>query len=82
MKITADTIVYDTPSNLGGSFTVAIVVRDDAKRTARVRVCYGRIREDGSYEPWPDWDGYTFDTNISELSNERRFRAPRPNIAA
>ena len=81
MEITPNTIVYDTPSNLGGTFTVTILERNDDAGTARVRVCYGRFREDGSYVPWPDWDGYTFVTGLDQLTNERRYRdqTPKPN---
>ena len=46
--------VFDTPSNMGGSFTVSIVRELDAERV-EVRVWYGRPTPMG-WEPWKDWD--------------------------
>jgi hypothetical protein len=70
--------VYDTPSQLGGSFTVSIV-ETLAENAVKVRVLYGRATAQG-WEAWKDWDGYTFQTNRAALSNERTmplFRADR-----
>ncbi|RWD28644.1 hypothetical protein [Mesorhizobium sp.] len=70
--------VYDTPSQLGGSFTVSIV-ETLAENAVKVRVWYGRATAQG-WEAWKDWDGYTFQTNRAALCNERTmplFRADR-----
>lgn len=70
--------VYDTPSQLGGSFTVSIV-ETLAGNAVTVRVWYGRATAQG-WEAWKDWDGYTFQTDRAALSNERTmplFRADR-----
>lgn len=63
--------VYDTPSELGGSFTVSIVREIDLE-TVEVSVWYGRATAEG-WEPWPDWDGYTFQTKRDRLKNRRRM---------
>ncbi|MCO5164558.1 MAG: hypothetical protein M9939_26045 [Mesorhizobium sp.] len=63
-------IVYDTPSEMGGSFTVSIE-REIDPETVEVRVWYGRATEKG-WQPWPDWDGYTFQTRRDRLTNRRR----------
>jgi len=66
---TARTIeVYDTPSGLGGSFTVSI--EQDHGDKVDVRVWYGRATEQG-WEAWKDWDGYRFTTDRSKLTNRR-----------
>lgn len=59
---------YDTPSQLGGSFTVSIV-ETLAENAVKVRVWYGRATAQG-WEAWKDWDGYTFQTNRAALSNK------------
>lgn len=71
MNITKTTPVWDTPSGLGGTFTVTILDDDGQSETVRVRVCYGRFDEQGQYEPWKDWDGYTYQTSRSNLTNPR-----------
>ncbi|WP_167481071.1 hypothetical protein [Mesorhizobium waimense] len=53
--------VYDTPSHLGGSFTVSIV-ETLAGNAVKVRVWYGRATAQG-WAAWKDWDGYSFQTN-------------------
>lgn len=63
--------VFDTPSNLGGSFTVSIVRVIDAERV-EVRVWYGRPTPTG-WEPWKDWDGYRFETTRTALRNGRKM---------
>ncbi len=71
--ITAATPVWDIPSGIGGTFTVTTLGDDLASEFVTVRVCYGRLRDDGSYERWLDWDGYTFDARRDALSNQRTF---------
>lgn len=61
--------VFDTPSNLGGSFTVSLVREIDAERI-EVRVWYGRPTPNG-WEAWSDWDGYRFETIRDKLTNRR-----------
>ena len=63
--------VYDTPSGLGGSFTVSIDREFDAE-TVAVRVWYRRATPQG-WEPWRDWDGYVFTTRRDALTRERRM---------
>lgn len=63
--------VFDTPSNLGGSFTVSIVHEISAERV-EVRVWYGRPTANG-WEPWKDWDGYKFETTRAALRNGRKM---------
>ena len=65
-----DVEVFDTPSGLGGSYTVSIEA-EDAERV-RVRVWYGRPTSTG-WESWADWDGYTFETTRGALRNPRRM---------
>lgn len=77
MEITAKTPVWDTPSGMGGTFTVVLLEDDPAAPTGLARVCYGRIDGAGRYHPWREWDGYTFRVARSELSNPRRFADPR-----
>lgn len=45
--------VYDTPSNLGSSFTVSIVEEID-ETTVKVRVWYGRAAIN-EWETWREW---------------------------
>jgi hypothetical protein len=71
--ITAETPVWDVPSGMGGTFTVTTLGDDDASEIVAVRVCYGRLREDGSFERWLDWDGYTFDVRRDALTRPRRY---------
>lgn len=70
--------VYDTPSNLGGSFTVSIV-ETLAGTAVKVRVWYGPATEQG-WEAWKDWDGYTFQTDRAALTNERRMPLFKENV--
>lgn len=77
-QITADTPVWDTPSGMGGTFTVTLLEDEPASADVLARVCYGRLDEDGRYHPWRDWDGYTFRVRRDELSNPRRFGDPTP----
>ena len=60
--------VFDTPSGVGGSFTVSII--DEADERVTVRVWYGRATVHG-WEAWKEWDGYTFATRRDALSNPR-----------
>ena len=39
--ITPDTPVWDTPSGMGGTFTVALIETDPVKDSVLARVCYG-----------------------------------------
>ena len=78
MTITAETPVWDTPSGMGGTFTVALLEDDPACPTVLARVCYGRLDEAGRYHPWREWDGYTFRVARTELSHPRRFADPTP----
>lgn len=61
--------VYDTPSGMGGTFTVEIVAHLDHERV-KVRVWYGRATSQG-WECWNEWDGYRFETKQAELRNRR-----------
>ena len=76
MEITANTPVWDTPSGMGGTFTVALLEGEPAAPTVIARVCYGRLDDAGRYHPWREWDGYTFRVARSELSNPCRFADP------
>lgn len=80
LKITKATPVWDTPSNMGGTFMVTLIDDDGTSEVVTARVCYGRFRANGSYEPWPDWDGYTFGTRRDTLANPRSLgdRTPKP----
>ena len=78
MEITANTRVWDTPSGLGGTFTVALLEDDPASETVVARVCYGRLDAGGKYHPWREWDGYSFRVTRSGLSNPRRLADPTP----
>ena len=78
MTITAETPVWDTPSGMGGTFTVALLEDDPACPTVLARVCYGRLDEAGRYHPWREWDGYTFRVARTELAQPRRFADPTP----
>lgn len=73
MKLTRQTPVWDVPSGMGGSFTVTTLDDDGISETVRVRVCYGRFDEQGNFEHWDDWDGYTFQTKRSALQNPRNL---------
>lgn len=78
MKPQRRVVVFDTPSNLGGSFTVSIVEELPGNRV-RVRVWYGRATALG-WEAWKDWDGYEFETDHAALSKQRTmplYRAGR-----
>lgn len=69
--VTARSIVYDTPSGLGGSWTVQIVERDGER--CRVQTIYGTIcKLSGRFLPWDDC--LEFWTSADQLTNERRFR--------
>ena len=78
ITITPDTPVWDTPSGMGGTFTVALIENDPAEDTVLARVCYGRLDEAGRYHPWREWDGYTFRVARSALANPRRLGDPTP----
>lgn len=67
--------VFDTPSNMGGSFTVSIVRELDEERV-EVRVWYGRPTPMG-WEPWKEWDGYRFETSRAALRNARKMELYR-----
>lgn len=69
--ITAETPVWDTPSGMGGTFTVMILDDKPDDRSVTVRVCYGRISDLGQWVRWLDWDGYIFTTTCDQLSNPR-----------
>ena len=61
--------VFDTPSGMGGSFTVSIA-EELAAENEWVRVWYGGATAQG-WESWKDWDGYTFETDRAALTNQR-----------
>lgn len=61
--------VFDTPSNLGGSFTVSIDEEVDDE-TVVARIWYGRPTVNG-WEPWQDWHGVTFPVRRALLKNPR-----------
>ncbi len=63
--------VYDTPSNVGGTFTVSIV-KDLGQDLVTVRVWYGRPTEKG-WKAWREWDGYRFNVNRARLTNPRKM---------
>jgi hypothetical protein len=71
--ITAQTLVWDTPSGMGGTFTVMILDDKPDEKAVTVRVCYGRITETGHWHRWLDWDGYIFTTTRDQLSKPRRL---------
>ena len=62
--------VFDTPSGMGGSFTVSIVEDLPDGETVRLRVWYGRASPQG-WVPWPEWDGFRFEGRRDRLSNPR-----------
>ena len=66
--------VYDTPSNLGGTFTVSIVEEFEEidETMVRVRVWYGRPTIDG-WESWREWNGSMFTTTRDSLTKTRRM---------
>lgn len=61
--------VYDTPSNLGGSFTVSIEAGVD-EDTVMAQIWYGRATIHG-WEAWQDWHGVTFPVGRDLLKNPR-----------
>ncbi len=66
---------YDTPSGMGGSFTVSIL--EDRGETALVRIWYGSATAKG-WESWGEWDGVKREVTKDKLTNEREkklFRA-------
>lgn len=71
MSAPRSVIVYDTPSGMGGTFTVSID-RDIDPETVEVRVWYGGATPQG-WERWRDWDGYVFTTRRDALTKERRM---------
>jgi len=61
------TPVFDTPSGLGGTFTVAILEEREGGRVL-VSVCYGCFRDAHSpWESWRDWDGAQFEADNARL---------------
>ena len=50
--------VYDTPSGLGGSFTVSVLSKSEDTDELVCRVWYGRFGFHG-WESWRDLDGLT-----------------------
>lgn len=76
--ITPDTPVWDTPSGMGGTFTVALIETDPVKDSVLARVCYGRLDAAGRYHPWRAWDGYPLRVQCSALANPRRLGDPTP----
>lgn len=77
MQITKQTPVWDTPSGMGGTFTVTTIDDDGHGENVTVRVCYGRFDEHGAWEPWKDWDGYTYQAKRTALSKPRKLGDPR-----
>jgi hypothetical protein len=71
--ISGETPVWDTPSGMGGTFTVMILDDKPDETAVTVRVCYGRITETGQWHRWLDWDGYIFTTTRDQLSKPRRL---------
>jgi len=65
-------LVFDTPSGMGGSFTVSIV-KELGDNWVTVRVWYGRATANG-WESWNEWDGYTFATTADKLINPRPMK--------
>ncbi|WP_322996517.1 hypothetical protein [Castellaniella sp.] len=61
--------VFDTPSGMGGSFTVSIEAVEGDR--VKVRIWYGRATYQG-WESWPDWDGVIFETTRDQLRNPRQ----------
>ena len=59
--------VFDTPSGMGGSFTVSIVEDLPDGKTVRLRVWYGRASRQG-WVPWP------IGTATRSRRRKRRFR--------
>lgn len=73
-KITADTMVYDTPSGMGGTFTVQVIESDGDRRL--VQTLYGTIdRTTGRYVQWDDV--LEFWTTADQLTNYRTFMQRR-----
>lgn len=65
--------VYDTPSGLGGSFTVSILREIDAERV-EVRIWSGRNTWRG-WESASDFDGVIFTPRRADLGNPRQMKA-------
>lgn len=63
--------VFDTPSGMGGSFTVSIV--ENRAETAVVRVWYGKATAKG-WKSWGEWDGNQLEVARSKLTNEREMK--------
>lgn len=63
--------VFDTPSGMGGSFTVSIL--EDRGETALVRVWYGKATAKG-WKSWGDWDGHQIEVARTKLTNEREMK--------
>lgn len=73
--VTAQSEVWDTPSGLGGTWTVQIVDRDGPR--VLVQTIYGTLHEmTGQFVPWDDC--LEFWTTEDQLSNRRTFRKRRP----
>jgi hypothetical protein len=69
--VTAQSIVYDTPSGMGGTFTVQVVAEDGARRL--VQTIYGTIdAATGRFKRWDDC--LEFWTTAERLTNRRAFR--------
>lgn len=69
-EVTARSVVYDTPSGMGGTFTVQIVERDGER--CKVQTIYGSIDAlTHRFRPWDDC--LEFWTTADKLSNERRL---------
>lgn len=77
---TARSIVFDTPSGMGGIFTVQIVASDGDR--VLVQTIYGRLNSHGAFERWDDC--LEFWIARDQLSNERRYgdRTPSKRAAA
>ncbi|HHV66541.1 hypothetical protein HED50_23410 [Ochrobactrum oryzae] len=53
------------------------ILKEIDPETVKVRVWYGRATPSG-WEPWKDWDGYTFQTRRDLLANKRVMRLRKP----
>ncbi|GBO89126.1 hypothetical protein [Marinobacter salsuginis] len=63
--------VFNTPSGMGGSYTVSIL--EDRGETALVRVWYGTATAKG-WKSWRDWDGHQMEVSRTQLTNEREMK--------
>lgn len=63
--------VFDTPSGMGGSFTVSIV--ENRAETALVRIWYGKATPRG-WKSWGEWDGKQLEVAHSKLTKEREMK--------